>query len=106
MEDATWLASKEICRSKSETGETSSWSQGRERLVNRDGSRVSGSHEATAVDTSQHGFRPVVLCEAVGDRSPNAYEANLYDVDGKYGDVVSLEEVLKYLEEKGAAHTR
>ena len=49
---------------------------------------------------------PSVLCEAVGDRSPNAYEANLYDVDGKYGDVVSLEEVLKYLEEKGAAHTR
>jgi maleamate amidohydrolase len=54
----------------------------------------------------QHGFRPVVLCEAVGERSPDTYEANLYDVDAKYGDVVSLEEVLKYLEEKGAAHTR
>jgi len=40
----------------------------------------------------------------VGDRNKEAHEANLYDVDAKYGDVVSLDEALKYLEEVGAAH--
>lgn len=39
---------------------------------------------------------------AVGDRNPDSHEANLYDVDAKYGDVVSVEEVLEYLEAIGA----
>lgn len=46
----------------------------------------------TVVDAIQHAFRPVVPREAVGDRNPDAHEANLYDIDAKYGDVVSLEE--------------
>jgi maleamate amidohydrolase len=41
---------------------------------------------------------------AVGDCKEQAHEANLYDIDAKYGDVVSAEEVLGYLEEVGAAH--
>ncbi|MCA1727887.1 MAG: hypothetical protein LC751_00295 [Actinobacteria bacterium] len=36
----------------------------------------------------------------------DAHEANLYDVDAKYGDVVPVDEVLKYLEEISAAHAR
>ena len=48
---------------------------------------------ATAVDALQHGYRPIVPREAVGDRNPAAHEANLYDIDAKYGDVVSLAEV-------------
>jgi maleamate amidohydrolase len=40
------------------------------------------------VDALQYGFRPVVPHDAVGDRNPDAHEANLYDVDAKYGDVV------------------
>jgi maleamate amidohydrolase len=50
------------------------------------------------VDALQYGFRPVVPREAVGDRDPDAHEANLDDVDAKYGDVVSVEETLEYLE--------
>ena len=68
------------------------------------GATTSGCVRATAVDALQYGFRPVVPREAVGDRNPDAHEANLYDVDAKYGDVVSVEEVLRYLEEVGAAH--
>ncbi|MDP8951538.1 MAG: hypothetical protein M3N18_04755 [Actinomycetota bacterium] len=35
----------------------------------------------------------------VGKELPGqAHEANLYDVDAKYGDVVSVEETLEYLE--------
>jgi maleamate amidohydrolase len=30
----------------------------------------------------------------VGDRNPDAHEANLYDIDAKYGDVVPVDEVL------------
>jgi maleamate amidohydrolase len=48
----------------------------------------------------------VVRREAVGDRDLNAHEANLYEVDAKYGGVVSVEETLEYLEEEDAAHVR
>jgi maleamate amidohydrolase len=66
------------------------------------GASTSGCVRATAVDALQYGFRPVVPREAVGDRNPDAHEANLYDIDAKYGDVVSTEDTLGYLE---ALHT-
>ena len=62
------------------------------------GATTSGCVRATAVDALQYGFRPVVPREAVGDRNSDAHEASLYDVDAKYGDVVSVEETLDYLE--------
>ncbi len=68
------------------------------------GASTSGCVRATAVDALQHGYRPVVPREAVGDRNPAAHEASLYDIDLKYGDVVSLEECLASLEELAAAH--
>ena len=42
--------------------------------------------------------------EAVGDRNRAAHEANLYDIDAKYGDVVSVDDVVEHLEELAAAH--
>jgi len=68
------------------------------------GATTSGCVRATVVDALQYGFRPVVPREAVGDRNPDAHEANLYDVDAKYADVVSVEETREYLEEVSAAH--
>lgn len=70
------------------------------------GASTSGCVRATVVDALQHGYRPVVPREAVGDRNPDAHEANLYDIDAKYGDVVSLEETLAHLEELAGAHAR
>lgn len=70
------------------------------------GASTSGCVRATVVDALQHGYRPLVVREAVGDRNPDAHAANLYDIDAKYGDVVSLEETLEHLEEIAAAHTR
>ena len=70
------------------------------------GASTSGCVRATVVDALQHGFRPVVPREAVGDRNPAAHEANLYDMDTKYADVVSVAEVLEHLEEVGAARVR
>jgi nicotinamidase-related amidase len=61
------------------------------------GCTTSGCVRATVVDALQYGFRPVVVREAVADRSEPAHRANLFDIEGKYGDVLPLEEVLTYL---------
>jgi maleamate amidohydrolase len=70
------------------------------------GASTSGCVRATAVDALQHGYRPIVPREAVGDRNPEAHEANLYDIDAKYGDVVAVEEALARLEELAGARVR
>jgi maleamate amidohydrolase len=58
---------------------------------------TSGCVRASAVDAAQYGFRPLVVREAVGDRSPLAHEANLMDIAARYGDVISLEEAQEIL---------
>jgi maleamate amidohydrolase len=49
------------------------------------------------VDALQHGFRPIVPRECVGDRAPGPHEANLFDIDSKYGDVVAVSEAIRML---------
>lgn len=61
------------------------------------GCTTSGCVRASAVDGCQHGFRTMVVAEAVGDRAQPPHEANLFDIDAKYGDVVDLETTLEYL---------
>ena len=61
------------------------------------GCTTSGCVRATAVDACQTGFRPMVVREAVGDRSAAAHDQSLFDLDAKYADVVSLAETLEYL---------
>lgn len=61
------------------------------------GCSTSGCIRATAVDGLQHGFRVMVVRDCVGDRHPAPHEANLFDIDSKYGDVVGLDETLGYL---------
>jgi len=61
------------------------------------GCTTSGCVRATAVDACQLGFRPMVVREAVGDRSAAAHAQSLFDLDAKYADVVSLAETLQAL---------
>ena len=61
------------------------------------GCSTSGCIRASAVDAVQHGFRAMVVRECVGDRHPGPHEANLFDIDSKYGDVVHKREALDYL---------
>jgi maleamate amidohydrolase len=69
------------------------------------GASTSGCIRATVVDALQHGLVPVVPRECVGDRWQAAHEANLLDVDAKYGDVVSIDDALRGLREAaGAVH--
>lgn len=61
------------------------------------GCTTSGCIRATAVDAVQHGFRPMVVRECVGDRHDGPHEANLFDIDAKYGDVISRQDAVDHL---------
>ena len=62
------------------------------------GCSTSGCVRATAVDAMQNGFRPIVPRECVGDRHDGPHEANLFDINAKYGDVVPLSDVMSRLQ--------
>jgi nicotinamidase-related amidase len=49
------------------------------------------------VDAIQLGLRPIVVLEAVGDRSPAAHEQSIVDMQAKYADVVRLDDAVEYL---------
>ncbi|KAL3473156.1 Isochorismatase-like protein [Aspergillus californicus] len=61
------------------------------------GVSTSGCVRATTLDAMQSGFRPMVVGSACGDRTPEIQNANLFDLDAKYADVVSEEEALEKL---------
>jgi maleamate amidohydrolase len=65
------------------------------------GLSTSGCVRATCVDCMSHGFRTIVVRDACGDRHPAPHEANLFDMNAKYADVVGEAEALSYL--KGLA---
>lgn len=62
------------------------------------GATTSGCIRATAVDLLQYGFPTIVPRECVADRAQAPHEANLFDINAKYADVVSLEDALDYVE--------
>jgi maleamate amidohydrolase len=62
------------------------------------GTSTSGCIRATACDAVQLGFRCIVPESAVGDRAEAPHRANLFDIDSKYADVMSVPEVLKELQ--------
>ncbi|WP_433382695.1 isochorismatase family protein [Actinoplanes sp. CA-142083] len=62
------------------------------------GYSTSGCVRASALDALQHGFRPIVVREACADRDGGPHENNLFDLNAKYADVISLEEALPALQ--------
>ena len=61
------------------------------------GCTTSGCIRASAIDSMQYGYLTVVVEEGVGDRAQGPHDANLFDIDAKYGDVVSVDEVNSYM---------
>lgn len=61
------------------------------------GATTSGCVRASAVDSVQSGFRTLVCREATGDRAQGPHDANLFDIEAKYADVVPLAEATGYL---------
>ena len=62
------------------------------------GATTSGCIRATAIDLLQYGYPTLVPRECVADRAQAPHEANLFDIQAKYADVVSVEDALAYLE--------
>jgi len=61
------------------------------------GLTTSGCVRATCVDTMSHGFVPVVVADACGDRAEGPHKANLYDMSAKYADVVGENIAIDYM---------
>jgi maleamate amidohydrolase len=61
------------------------------------GSSMSGCVRATAVDGFSLDYRVMIVRDCVVDRTLEVLERNLFDMDAKYADAVSLEETLDYL---------
>ena len=61
------------------------------------GTSVSGCVRATVTDAFMRDIRCMVIRDCVADRTTAVLEANLFDLDQKYADVVSLSETLDYL---------
>jgi nicotinamidase-related amidase len=61
------------------------------------GCSTSACVRATATDAKSLGLRPVIVREAVQDRSEVAHEWTLFDIQARFADVVGLDETLAYL---------
>ena len=61
------------------------------------GATTSGCVRATAIDLLQYGWPTLVPRECVGDRAQAPHDANLFDIQAKYADVVALEDALAYV---------
>ena len=61
------------------------------------GLTTSGCIRATCVDAVSNGFIPIVVADACGDRHDAPHEANLFDMNAKYADVVDESTAIEYL---------
>jgi nicotinamidase-related amidase len=61
------------------------------------GCSTSACVRATATDAKSLGLRPIIVREAVQDRSEVAHEWTLFDIQARFADVVGLAEALAYL---------
>jgi len=61
------------------------------------GGTTSGCVRATVVDAFSYNFPVLVVEEGVFDRGELSHAVNLFDLDQKYANVVSSEEVLRYV---------
>jgi maleamate amidohydrolase len=61
------------------------------------GCTTSGCIRATVVDAMSHDFRTIVVRDCIGDRSLAAHDANLFDMEQKYADIMERDEVIAVL---------
>jgi maleamate amidohydrolase len=61
------------------------------------GFSTSGCVRASALDALQHGYVPFVVQDACGDRHSAPHEANLFDLQAKYAEVVGADRVIELI---------
>jgi maleamate amidohydrolase len=66
------------------------------------GYSTSGCVRASALDAMQYGFVPLVVREACADRHSAPHEANLFDLQAKYAEVISEAEALAVIGQRAA----
>ena len=67
------------------------------------GCTTSGCVRASVVDAMSHNFRTVVVTDCVGDRALGPHEANLFDMEQKYADLMTAGDVTARLQSLQAA---
>ncbi|MDI1296174.1 MAG: isochorismatase family protein [bacterium] len=70
------------------------------------GFSTSGCVRASALDALQHGFVPFVIADACADRHPGPHDANLFDLQAKYAEVVSEADALPLIARTGTGSPR
>lgn len=60
----------------------------------------SGCIRATVVDAFSYNYRVIVPADCVADRSQISHQVGLFDMDTKYADVLSLDDVLEWVKLK------
>jgi maleamate amidohydrolase len=58
------------------------------------GCTTSGCVRATVVDAISKNYRPIVARDCVGDRAMAPHEANLFDMEQKYADVLDRDQII------------
>ena len=61
------------------------------------GCTTSGCVRATVVDSMSYDFRTIVARDCVGDRSLPAHQANLFDMEQKYADLMEADAIIAAL---------
>jgi nicotinamidase-related amidase len=61
------------------------------------GCSTSACIRATATDAKSLNLRPIIIREAVQDRSEIAHEWTLFDIQARFADVIGVDEALEYL---------
>lgn len=67
------------------------------------GCTTSGCVRASAVDSMSHNFRTVVVADCVGDRAIGPHEANLFDMEQKYADLMTADQAIAKLQARQPA---
>ena len=61
------------------------------------GCTTSGCIRASVIDSLSYNFRTIVVTDCVGDRALVPHDANLFDMEQKYADLMTSEEVMAKL---------
>jgi maleamate amidohydrolase len=62
------------------------------------GCTTSGCVRASVIDSMSYNFRTIVVSDCVGDRAMGPHEANLFDMEQKYADLMTAAEVAAALD--------
>lgn len=52
----------------------------------------------TVMDSTGYGFKTIIPDGTVGDRVPGVVQWNMFDMEAKFADIMSVDEVVEYLE--------